>query len=225
MRISPSGSRKLVKLQQSKIDFPQFGIEQTDINPQDMEFMKKDYNPIGDLETQLQQQKAKNVITPQNKTLPDLSEKTDTDNKDADMEDAYFDLLKNLGITAKISDPAKKSQLFTINVDLMGGNAANGFFLIPEYVDSERINQNKAQQLAKDFASQFGVTKLTFQKEKYNYKFNFTIAPKQDASMTNSSLDSVLSGEKKSAEIKNGIIKESRNHIINSLVKKGFGGK
>ena len=204
-------------------------IEQEDLSFNDTQPLSKDFNPMQDLANKLDAQKsmptpAKSDVN-QFANLDQKSDKNETADTDDDMEKSYFSLLEQLGIQLKISDAAKKGKLFGINVDVMGGGSSNGFFIIPEYVDNERINQSKAQSIAKDFCQKFGVTKLTFQKVEGNYKFNFVIMPTDNKQMTNSSLDQLLGGKNKAAYSRNSFIKESKNSILNSLMKKGFGGK
>lgn len=212
------------------------------------------FNPIGQLGDTLQKQKqqptqAPNVPDQQDlqdavgsgepevagKVGPDSgqnqSQPSGSESVGDDFRDAYFKVMESLGIEPRMfNHPQHADKFFHIDEEVIGNGEAKGFFILPSKTQSKAVTKQEAWGIAKKLGSQFGVTKMNFSYAAgNNYKFTFQVLVQDDSNMTNSSLDTLITGGKtqlgKAAFSKNSLIKESRNSLVNSLIKQGFGGK
>ncbi len=224
MQIVPSGNRKLTKLSQnSTIDS---NLVNRDIVEQ-QSISSNDYNPIGNLEQKLKNNKPNNLDFKQPISFDTKQSKSD-DKIENDFRSAYYSIMENLGVPSRIyKNPQHSDKLFQIEEEVIGQNDAKGFFVLPSKTQTKTVSKEEAWKIAKDLGSKFGVTKMNF---KYvgenNYRFDFQIAVKEDNG-SGTSLDSLVgkNGTSKTAESKNSIIKESKADIAEFLSSLGFGEK
>jgi hypothetical protein len=234
MRISPNGKKRISTAQKMDLDSlsSRPSIEQQDFSFGDSQPFSSDYSPISKLQSDLSGEKATSKPAFDKDQFAKMQRKQPKDNqgsssKSLGMRKAYFDdfLPNKCNLTIRITDEDKRSKLFN-SKGTVGGNIT-GFFMVPLEVNGDEIGEEQAAEFADQFAKQHGVNEpLSWEIIGKNMKFTFNITKGNQTAETGSSLDEVLGTKaKKAAETKNSIIKESRNQIINSLVKKGFGGK
>lgn len=252
MAIVPNGTRRLMKFQQvtpngaNPSPPARKNIEQEDIGSQGN--AGAGFNPIGQLGDTLQKQKQQPAQAPNvpgdqelsdavdnqpeiaGKIEPENNQNTGSQQVGDDFRDAYFKVMESLGIEPRMfTHPQHSDKFFHIDEEVIGRGEAKGFFILPSKTKSKAVDKNEAWAIAKKLGSQFGVTKMNFSYAPgNNYKFTFQVLVQDNSDMTGSSLDALISGGKspqsKAAFSKNSFIKESRNNLVSSLIKQGFGG-
>lgn len=259
MAIVPSGTRLFMKFQQAATSGSapptRNKVEQEDIGGTVGDGKSGgEFNPIGQLGDTLQKQQQRSSQAPNIPNQQDLQDAVGTGEPEADSKigsgsnqdqsqennsesvgddfrDAYFKVMESLGIEPRMfNHPQHAEKFFHIDEEVIGSGEAKGFFILPSKTQSKAVSKQEAWAIAKKLGSQFGVTKMNFSYAAgNNYKFTFQVLVQDNSDMTNSSLDTLITGGKsqmgKSSFSKNSLIKESHSSLVNSLIKQGFGGK
>lgn len=246
MVIVPSGNSRIVQSQLAKIGPESLPNKRDTVQQEDIPAGGDSYNPIGKLDQTLQQNQQQPAAAPpvdQNANNGDVAgkigpneqssspAKTEGDGTQigSDLRDAWYKIMEELGVPPRIfRHPQHVDKFFHVDEEVIGKGEAHGFFILPSRTQQKSISKEEAVQIARKLGAQFGVTNMNFSyASENNYKFSFKILVQDNSNMSGSSLDSMISGGKGSAKAaysKNSIIKESKNSIIDSLIKQGFGG-
>jgi hypothetical protein len=235
MQITPSGNRRLVVSQQN-LPPKREVAEQESIPsgaPPEPSQGSSSFNPMGDLQKNLTNPSPKEKLSPQNNNMKipsgNNADNSSSDSKEVggDFRSAYYKVMNDLGVPPRLFQHTQHAdKFFHIDEEVIGRGEAKGFFILPSKTAERSISKEEAWEIAKGLGSRFGVTKMNFTfAAGNNYKFTFQVLVNDESDQTGTSLDALISGgERKAAYSKNSMIKESKSDIVESLIKRGFGG-
>lgn len=236
MRLTPSGTRKISKYAQYRNEDlePRFDIQQEPLGVADAEprspLYKNDsnYNPIGDLQKNLDQEMGRNNRVPPSKfdTMQNeiSSENTPSSNNQniaggsIKIKQFIDQKLVELGVPERKLIEHEKRR-FQYNK-----KKQSGFFEVPERTgNGDFITEDQVDNICTEIEEQFGLdTDWNFAGGIFKVEFMPKKMETQKGEL--SSWDSSKTAEK-SALSRNSIIKNNQSHIIDVLISKGFGGK
>jgi hypothetical protein len=245
MAIVPSGNRKFMKLQQAAnpsgaSPMKRDTVQQEEI-PADGANAQESYNPFGNLQNTLQQQKDNPSAAPQvpgqeevndavegndiagkvgpNGVESPQEDKTDSAQVGNDFRAAYYQTMEKLGVPPRLfKHPQHADKFFHIDEEVIGRGEAKGFFVLPSKTQQKAISKEEAWNIAKQIGSRFGVTKMNFSYAPGdNYKFTFQVLVQDNSEMSGTSLDTLISGGKGGAG--GGMPAAKAAYSKNSIIK------
>lgn len=232
MSIVPSGRRKMMKLQQSQ------RLVDSDPDAMQVEYADTPSGPSFDFQG-LQDsigQDPTDVDVPAEEDLQGAVDNIQFPDQGADVgvsdggdglgvegnniRDVVFKTLEDLGVPSRFM-MSNGDALFRGEKDLSSGQL-KGYFMLPTYTQGHKIIQEEAEKIAAGIGQQFGL-QLKISHEKNNYKVSFQTQDLKPEGI-GSSLDQLVGGDSsvglRAASTTNEMIKEARNNLAETLLKR-----
>jgi len=232
MAIVPSGTRRLMKMQQSstlldadpEATQEQYSIDGNQGSTVDWGRLQENAQGVaGDVPSQedLEGAVGDGLQFPGQSPEVGVSEGGDgLGVQGTNIRDAVFQLLTKLGIPERMLS-GNPDAFFQGKKDLTN-NTLTGMFMLPSYVQQRKIGQEEAEQIALKIGQQFGL-QLTLSHKGNNFQVDFRtqdMAPET----TGTSFDELaLKGNNKSAQTQGEMIKQGRSELIDKLLSIGRG--
>lgn len=253
MQIVPSGTKRITTAQQSVAPAARQGVQQEDISP-NSQVESGEFNPIGQLDSSLKNKPAKQVAPNQQQLqdslkFPGTQQKQDPketiakniQNIQAFKED-FTGFVQKFNINMQLITRDKNKRKMLERMFKIAPTTGKGRIEIPGWwigSDGQRhiIQYTEAYQSLKEMANshEFEIvpTEMGMGEDVYVFDINPLSAAVEETPALNGLEQMYGNGgavggdseQRKAAESRHSIIKQSHNEILLSLIKSGFGGK